>query len=69
VRPLLGLGAMLLAMATGYLALSSGFGAVVGIAVSPDPAGPIRGVVFAAVMGAATVGLFWVALRSFGPRR
>jgi hypothetical protein len=69
VRPLTGLGALLLAMLTGYLTLSSGLGAIVGVAVSPDPAGPIRGLVFAVVMGAATVGLFVVALRSLGPRR
>ena len=69
MRPLVGLGALLLATATGYLALSSGLGGIVGFAVSPDPAGPIRGVVFATVMATATVGLVWVALRSFGPRR
>ena len=65
MRLFIGIGALLLACATGYLALvASGPAFDAGLATSF--AGQARGVVFTLAMAAATAGLLWVALRSFG---
>ena len=63
-RLLIGVGALVLACMTGYLALAAA-GPAFSVGLATSFAGQVRGMVFTAVMAVATAGLIWVALRSF----
>jgi hypothetical protein len=64
MRILIGLAALLLAYATGSLALVTA-GPAFGAGVVESVAGQARGMVFTVGAAAITVGLVWVAMRSF----
>jgi hypothetical protein len=65
MRIVLGLGALALAGVTGYLAVITGGPALTAGGGASMPSGQVRGIVFAVVMAAATLGLLWLAARAF----
>lgn len=64
-RILMGLTALVAAYCTGSLALVTA-GPAFDAGLATSYAGQLRGMAFSVAMAAATVGLLWVAMRSFG---
>ena len=64
MNALIGIGALLLALVTGYLA-SVTFVPAFTFTMDPTPAGQLRGILFTVVMAAMALGSLWVAFRSF----